>query len=1349
MGTMLLECIALDLLYLLLYQDNNLTIYCFDNWKVKGLDLLAKLTIISGFILDPIDSYWLLFSISVLSLLGAKILLQFYLPLPYYCFGNMSELFIDFTLFLIQAFIFICNFYLDSYYHYTLFIPVYSYLLCVIRVNIKSILVEPCIKTEEGMLDYLRDLLRLFYHKNLPNSANFWGLLSFHKNACAVFSCACKTIFAGKVNDDYSLCLNKTTYEDRRDIPENRRHSWRLKALRVLINDIDRHLTKFSTMFLALAEISYYYFANHYQALCYIGSLLESRRQSVLITQHTVNMRNVIESGMRNNKESASSLLRSLEYQNMYSKFLSCIEDSTELTVKFWSTLITDSPDCEALMRYGKELHEKRYEFFQLARDLIKQNPNHLEFLIKLGLYTKLILHDKFSTSHTFQQIQWSAQNQTLMGSKLWHFREGDNGIFMVISLEQNSLFTVLQVNEEVEYGLGYKAEELIRLSAYKLMPEMVARKHPQFVEKFFKTMHCRSINRKRVAFLKHKQGYLVSFRMHKRIVPSVLNGLQIAVLLYKDCLLPDYTGCKIDKTEQEVGVVLCDSNQRVLDATKKGYEYLGIDSGSFQSIINSGMTMDELFPELHNKVLAELASTSRGMVIRYNTENAKVFNGDQSAGSEENETSILMWIRVTSEKYGDSTLNLLLLSPILEEYVDNYYSLAEYDHTVYKRRTDVIRLRPLQEPRDNTLSRESSPNNAPSQFDCFSQELQTTASSREPPALVKRLTFVSVTFLFVVLVLLGVETAELYKETVELKERFKMIEYFQIRYEILIYLALSPKTYNTYRKGPVPATFIGFCKRTRIRAERGVQYALKVRKYFEKFKLDYDYRNLVVSYSGDKYFTSFYYAFTKYINEVMTFTKLNDYDLARYCMGNYEDSVCVENNLSLDYCAENGVYSLRIQQDKLSEELMKDLFSFGDTGKKKLYIITSICISIVVLSSTSVIVLLILVVKDKSSVMAIFADILREEIEQVIHMATCIAISETRFDVQDVRNANGNEEKYWQAATKYRDIKKPEDTQVLPENENTRKVLLGKIDKALLKSSICRLGIFLLSFLAYGIFSLYINYYIHSMNATIADFFYQLSKRNSYGVALTGIMKEAVQSKRKFLLLNNPDPSSGMYAQDYLDEMRRVEERINEYTRTTGHSIFGNYFDLMEKLNSPQLCDYIDGYQIGQTSTCRKAYGGPKDQGLAAGMSFYLSYHQMYITKILSVDFNNQTAFEKLATDAGLTFPGSALITYLQPALELSLIEYRKDAVNFYEKVQILVIAKAGFFTALFLGLYVFVLLHLLERLKEEIWVTQGILSMVPTFILEGNLKVREQIWKRRRTGQSYCINQQQFKGI
>jgi PAS domain S-box-containing protein len=135
-------------------------------------------------------------------------------------------------------------------------------------------------------------------------------------------------------------------------------------------------------------------------------------------------------------------------------------------------------------------------------------------------------------------------------------FKKNENNpMIIIVSLEQEDFFQIVEVNSEIEYQLGYNRNELLKFSATKLMPQYVARHHHQLVHDFFQTMKTSIIGRRRLKFFKHKEGYIVPCIILSHIIPSIRDGLKCISIFHVDKGISMLTDNKIDKTKQKVRV--------------------------------------------------------------------------------------------------------------------------------------------------------------------------------------------------------------------------------------------------------------------------------------------------------------------------------------------------------------------------------------------------------------------------------------------------------------------------------------------------------------------------------------------------------------------------------------------------------------------------------------------------------------------------------------------------------------------------------------------------------------------------------------------------------------------------
>ncbi len=1439
-GVQLLEVLALDSMDILLAQEERLSVTCTRPWKFKLLDLVSRAAIMATFVCDATDDH-VLWTASALALIFlAKIVSWFLVPattrdMPEYAYDFIAFLFILFNGLFTQL-------QTHDYYQYSLLLPAYVAMASGIRMMVHSGGAQGELKTEEDVVVYLRTISGLFLDAESSSMLGLYGHLEKHRAGCTHVDCGCHSITLNELMSDWgdTTKLNYKTYETGKDAPERLIKSCKRRVLGILMGDIRPGLTKSPIVGLGMAEMYYYFLGNHYESLVFVQSA-EVSNPSMVVRQRTSNLRNVIETGMSKGTEEAVSLMAALQFQTEYYSFLSCIEYSCECTVKFWQLLKEDLPDPAVLSRLGQEIFETSQRLFSLVKSINRASPDHIEFLFKFGLYAKRILHDKVSSSYAFQRLLWNTENSSLRSRK-------DQLMTLVVSLEQHNFFNILDVNVELEHQLGYRREELIGFPSTKLMHSRIAKQHHELARRYFKTMKSTMFGTERLHFFRHQDGYVVTCRATKRLVPNLTEGLRGVMLIYPDLAASSYTAQRTDRSRRRTGALLCDDKGRVTEYTKDAEEI-----GLHKEVLLAGTTIQTIFPELRDEQIFQFASRPQGTVLLFNSSNGNEESiqddaGDlrsQGEGNVQVQRSILlMWIRVVTEKCGDETQIVLLFSPLPKVAQREYRSIDEFGGKVYERVDQIVHLRVSNGPgvgmpksashevsfagvgdidmssELGSQSQSGSTSGAGSfasvntqstatdgQDSLLHDEMQAGDRTDETPTIIKRLAIVLGVFLTVIISLIVVETTNFSSETKDLSERFQLIEYFTMRYEILLYLLPCPMNYDLSRRGTDNSALTGYCGRASARANRIGIYNTLLQKAFSRFGMMYDYEMVTLTVQNDTFQVAFNYALPNYVNMELTYLSLNNLTISKYCAGNYTAPICRVNSLALDYCNANGMPTILPMQTRVSMTLINDLLRIATQGRDSLYVLIGSCIAVVVLSSVLILVLLIWVIKGKSRVMSIFAEVQASEIEIILAQARSLNITTARFDVKYVTMCEGNEEKFWRyfikkththtrahglnsqavlvADEKAIEAKvaepSPEKEAAVAPNGNTpveeekegkkekgkseqddddnsiepdkdveseklrieleqrsklegKRVLLGQIDSSMRNWSMLKLGAVLLFFLVYGGVSLYFNYYVHSFNSEATQFFYVLMKRDTYPQIVSTCLRQSLMYKNKALLLYS-NTSGTMYMMDYVSELQRGDARIAEYNSYVANKrIFAHYLKVCAEMDSPLFCTYADNVNVGQTGVCNVTYGGPKDMGLTTGLQYCLSYFVSYSARILAADFSNNTLVNSMITSTEISFSGVKVWIFLQSVIEQQLSAYREDVVSFYDLVLIILITKAVCFAVLFAALYIIVFVILLNTLKREIWLTKGMIGLIPKFVLENNLSVQKLVYNNRR---------------
>jgi len=146
---------------------------------------------------------------------------------------------------------------------------------------------------------------------------------------------------------------------------------------------------------------------------------------------------------------------------------------------------------------------------------------------------------------------------------------------------------------------------------------------------------------------------------------------------------------------------------------------------------------------------------------------------------------------------------------------------------------------------------------------------------------------------------------------------------------------------------------------------------------------------------------------------------EITDYSTLVSISQDIHSKAFIENLQVVTYICTNPRLSMRIHQDKYSNILRKKISDLTDKGEFTLYIITGSCIVIVLVSIALTFPVFIWVIKDKSYVLSIFADIKDEEIKSIIESAMNFDIRTVQYRKKWVLSNANDEEKFWKICLK------------------------------------------------------------------------------------------------------------------------------------------------------------------------------------------------------------------------------------------------------------------------------------------------------------------------------------------
>ncbi len=370
--------------------------------------------------------------------------------------------------------------------------------------------------------------------------------------SCDNFACECKNM---RQEERQTLQESLSVYLSAQEIPERVKKPARL--LRVLVSDFASGQAKSCFLQIILAEIQFYFFGNFCRALEILAQI-EVSRPGMLFRQRMYNLQRTIRAGFlarETRVQDPQQIVSSLAYLKHYHRFLDQIDDSTELTIKFWSVLLHNDADTVRLDLLGKRLFASKYEFMKTVDKVLRISSNHIEFLVRYGLFMQLVMHDAISAEQAFDKIM--TINSTLTGGTTCGFslfRE-DVAVMMVIARVEAAAVTVCEINTALEQTLGYSRKDLVDFSVNHIMPPEIAQCHQQLVQNYFQTLKTHNVNAPREHMVKAKSGLYVPCHTLLKVVPELAadGRLRFALLMTENRRLVPYTSFRRDRTRNKV----------------------------------------------------------------------------------------------------------------------------------------------------------------------------------------------------------------------------------------------------------------------------------------------------------------------------------------------------------------------------------------------------------------------------------------------------------------------------------------------------------------------------------------------------------------------------------------------------------------------------------------------------------------------------------------------------------------------------------------------------------------------------------------------------------------------------
>jgi hypothetical protein len=167
------------------------------------------------------------------------------------------------------------------------------------------------------------------------------------------------------------------------------------------------------------------------------------------------------------------------------------IEIVSNLQVEFWTHLTTLVPDLNVLNELGKKIYLAAEEVDKCWYQLCKINANYQHALVFYGSYMKEIRNHEHIGNQLIDRSQ-NAQNAKKALDD--HAAASSDTLFsddttvVHVSGNKESLGKIMNASKSLTKVFGYNKNEVVGHSINILMPAIFAKRHTEFMERFFKT---------------------------------------------------------------------------------------------------------------------------------------------------------------------------------------------------------------------------------------------------------------------------------------------------------------------------------------------------------------------------------------------------------------------------------------------------------------------------------------------------------------------------------------------------------------------------------------------------------------------------------------------------------------------------------------------------------------------------------------------------------------------------------------------------------------------------------------------------------------------------------------------
>ena len=244
-------------------------------------------------------------------------------------------------------------------------------------------------------------------------------------------------------------------------------------------------------------------------------------------------LKNQIEAKMKKEERKEDILLDDIiEYENLFTKFQRQIYTISQYKRRFWKEIKSAQPNIQILNKLSDYITILKGRVNLLYDSLYRLNDNNIKTLELFGAYLNEIENNVRRANKIYDKLMYAISDMKKKKNNI-RGQSFKNSAIVVISGLYKERGKILSVNYEAIKLFGFTQSEIIGSDIENYMPQFYAKKHKDYITKFYKSGQSSRLGHRAKVFIINKENFLIEADIHVKMMSNLDKGISILGVIF------------------------------------------------------------------------------------------------------------------------------------------------------------------------------------------------------------------------------------------------------------------------------------------------------------------------------------------------------------------------------------------------------------------------------------------------------------------------------------------------------------------------------------------------------------------------------------------------------------------------------------------------------------------------------------------------------------------------------------------------------------------------------------------------------------------------------------------------